>query len=233
MTTAAAIIIGNEILTGKYRDENGPWLASELRRLGVDLIRILTIPDEVGVIADAVRECTALADTVFTSGGVGPTHDDVTFAGVAAGLGVPIARNEGMARAIQAKMGPDFTEDALRMADLPDGTVLHGSGIPVFVCQSVVILPGVPRYFRSKFAEYAPLLEGVPVQSRSIQCAARETAIASTLRDAAERWPQVDIGSYPRFEATPPHVIITLDSRDLNKLEEAHQWLQDRLAPDS
>ena len=233
MTTAAAIIIGNEILTGKYRDENGPWLAVELRRLGVDLVRILTIPDEVDVIADAVRECTGLADCVFTSGGVGPTHDDVTFEGVAKGLGVPIVRNRGMAQAIRDKMGDDFTDDALRMADLPEGTVLHGSGIPVFVCQGVVILPGVPRYFKAKFAEYAPMLEGVPVQSRSIRCAARETTIASTLRAAAERWPQVDIGSYPRFEAEPPHVIITIDSRDPSSLEQAHQWLQAQLGVES
>ena len=233
MTTAAAIIIGNEILTGKYRDENGPWLALQLRRLGVDLIRILTIPDEVDVIADAVRECAALADCVFTSGGVGPTHDDVTFAGVAQAFDIPIVRNEGMAKAIQRKMGDDFTDDALRMADLPDGTALHGTGIPVFVCRNVVILPGVPRYFRAKFEEYAPQLNGVPVQSRSIQCAARETAIASTLRAAAERWPEVDIGSYPRFEASPPHVIITLDSRNEACLDSAHQWLENQLKAES
>jgi molybdenum cofactor synthesis domain-containing protein len=229
MTTAAAVIIGNEILSGKFTDENGPWLAKRLREIGVDLCRIAIIPDELTTIASTVRTFSRQYDFVFTSGGVGPTHDDVTFEGVANAFEVPLQRNVEMADAIRRRMGDVPPAPALRMADLPEGTELIGDGLPVFVCRNVVILPGVPKYFQQKFQQFAHRLHGTPVQTRRITTHARESAIAAVLATAASRWNAVDIGSYPRVTETPPTVIVTLDSRDQSALNEAWDWLNAHL----
>ena len=101
MPTAAAIIIGDEILSGKFADENGPWLAIRCREIGLDLTRISIISDDIHVIAHEVRTCISLVDHVFTSGGVGPTHDDMTMAGVAAAFDVPLKRNNELAELVQ------------------------------------------------------------------------------------------------------------------------------------
>lgn len=229
MTTAAAVIIGNELLSGKFTDENGPWLARRLREIGVDLCRIAIIPDDLSTIASIVQDFSGLYDYVFTSGGVGPTHDDVTFEGIAMAFDVPIKRNETMAEAIRKRMGGDPPPAALRMADLPDGTTLIGEGLPVFVCRNVVILPGVPKYFQQKFQQFSERLIGVPIQSKRLTTRARESSIAEQLSQAADRWNSVDIGSYPRLGETPPTVIVTLDSRDPEALNEAWDWLSAQL----
>ena len=128
MSSAAIIIIGNEILTGKFADENAPWLIGRLRSLGVDLGRIVTIPDTIEDIAQEVRTASARFDHVFTSGGVGPTHDDLTLPGVAAALGVPVVRHPELEGILRTRMGAACNEAALRMADLPDGAELWWEG---------------------------------------------------------------------------------------------------------
>lgn len=229
MDSAAAIIIGNEILSGKFTDENGPWLARRLRAIGVDLHRIVVIPDDIEVIADTVRAMASQHTHVFTSGGVGPTHDDITFEGIAKAFGVPIERHPEIEAALRKHMGDNCTPAALRMADIPSGTRLVGDGFPVLVCRNVVILPGVPTYFRRKFDLFAKTLEGVPVQTIRLKTTMKESMIAAILSEASVRWPDVDIGSYPRVEETPPCVFVTLDSRDSTQLDQAGEWLSPRL----
>jgi molybdenum cofactor synthesis domain-containing protein len=229
MTTAAVIIIGDEILSGKYADENGPWLARRCRELGIDLVRISIIPDDVGTIAAEIQQCVALADYVFTTGGVGPTHDDVTMAGVAEAFSVPLVRNGALATLIQERVGTGVTAEAMTMADIPEGTVLwqtEGKRFPVLCCQRVLIFPGVPKYLRAKFDDIAHRLQGTPIQSRRLKTLQQESEIAACLRNAADRWKAVKIGSYPRLEEDPTHVIVTLDSRDQDSLNACESWLQ-------
>lgn len=229
MASAAAIIIGNEILSGKFADENSPWLAGRLGSIGVDLMKIVVIPDDIGVIAETVRELSETVTHVFTSGGVGPTHDDVTFAGIAQAFGVPLARHPAIEAAIRTHMGNAVTEAALRMADVPAGTDLVGEGFPVLVFRNVVILPGVPKYFQKKFDLFASTLIPDPKHSERIVTQARESDIADVLTAATDRWPSVEIGSYPRVEERPPTVIVTMDSRDARSLAEVYSWLEEAL----
>ena len=232
MTTAAAVIIGDEILTGKFADENGPWLIARCRTLGVDLRRIAIIADDPKTIAAEVRQAAATFDYVFTTGGIGPTHDDVTMEGVAAAFGRPLVSSPEIEALIRARVGSAVTEDVLRMATIPTGCVLWQSDpkrFPVVVCQNVLIFPGVPRYFQAKFNDIAHRLGGIPMDSRQLRTHANESTIAAPLREAAHRWPGVAIGSYPRFEDDPVSVIVALDSRDLDALEACLAWLSNKI----
>jgi molybdenum cofactor synthesis domain-containing protein len=228
MPTAAAIIIGNEILSGKFSDENGPWLIRRCRQIGLDLVRLTIIEDDVQTIAQAVRKAAGLADFVITTGGIGPTHDDLTMKGVAAAFGLGLTRCPEIQALITARMKTAITPDALTMADLPEGYDLWQSDpkrFPVVVCQNVLIFPGVPKYFRAKFDDVAHRLGGIPMLSTALRTAKSETEIAATLTAASIRWGVVQIGSYPRLEHSPRFVIITLDSRDEVAMSACEKWL--------
>ena len=145
MPTAAVVIIGNEILSGKFPDENGPFLITRLRALGVDLTRLVVIPDDVPVIAAEVHGASERQDFVFTTGGVGPTHDDVTMPAIAKAFDVPLVRDASLAAIITAKLGSDAPPAALRMADIPAGADLWWDGavrFPLVVMRNVAIFPG-------------------------------------------------------------------------------------------
>ena len=214
--SAAILVVGNEILSGKFRDENSPWLAARLRELGIDLVRIETVPDEVEVIAAAVQRLRAVADWVFTSGGVGPTHDDVTVEGIARGLGVSIVENDELHAVLREKMGERYTPAAGRMALVPEGAELWWEGsvaFPQVAVDRVVVFPGVPALLQRKFDAVAHRFGGVPKLHRRLVTTRAESAIADGLRSIQARHPTVEIGSYPRYEARPWTVIVTLDSR--------------------
>src|SRR5436190_13573168 len=150
--TAGIILVGNEILSGKVVDANAAHLCRELRELGVDVRRISVIPDEVDVIAAEVREFSARHDIVFTSGGVGPTHDDVTIEGVARAMGVPVVRHPVLVGLLERYYGGAVTEASLRMAEVPEGAELVGQSLrfPTILMGNVYVLPGVPEIFRQK-----------------------------------------------------------------------------------
>ncbi len=230
--TAAAIIIGNEILTGKFTDENGPWLAQECRRLGIDLERIVIIPDVIGIIADEVSRMCDEVDYVFTTGGIGPTHDDVTMAAIAAAFQVPLVRSESLEALIRAKMGGGANEAGLAMADVPEGTELWNSDdlkYPVTVFRNVIIFPGVPAFFKAKFLAICDRFSGSAVDSRSFRTEEKETSIAKILLHAQEKWPTVDIGSYPQFDTKPASVVVTLDGRNAEALGQCESWLRTQI----
>jgi molybdenum cofactor synthesis domain-containing protein len=224
MPTAAIVVIGDEILTAKVQDENSSWLAQRLRALGIDLRRIAVVPDVVTAIAAEVRAASAAHDLVITTGGVGPTHDDVTMAGVALAFGVPLERHPELATLLEKSLR-GLDDEALRMADLPAGAVLWWEGairFPLVVVENVLVFPGVPKLLKLKFDGIAHRLQkGVPVETARLVTTAREADIALRLRTIQDAHPEVAIGSYPQFEREPFTVTITIDSRDPTALAAA------------
>jgi len=235
MPTAAVVIIGDEILSGKFEDANSPWLAQRCRGLGVDLVRIVTVPDVVDEIADEVRRCVDKADLVFTTGGVGPTHDDLTMAGIAQAFDLPLHRHPELEALVRAYLGDRISDDALRMADVPAGSELLWDGdvrFPLVRVGTVHIFPGVPGLLRLKFDAVAHYFAGEPVRSRRVTTTRSEPAIAGPLRALQDRFPAVSIGSYPQFERRPWTVTLTLDSRDPSELDVCEAALRKLLGED-
>jgi len=234
VTTAAGIIIGDEILSGKFADENGPFLVKRLREIGVDIRRLSIIADRTADIATEVRRCSDEFDLVFTTGGVGPTHDDITLQSVALAFDEPLELVEEL-HAILLERWPDGPpEPALRMARLPRGAELIWEGkahFPLVRVRNVHIFPGVPYLFQNKFNAVAHRWEGQVVSTSRIHLEQREVAIAETLADAQARWPEVAIGSYPRREDGEWSVIVTLESRNDAALSAARQFLEQTLRP--
>jgi molybdenum cofactor synthesis domain-containing protein len=232
MPTAGILVIGNEILSGKVVDTNSPFLARELRELGVDLERILVIPDVVETIAREVRAMSDAYDHVFTSGGVGPTHDDLTMDGVAKAFGVPLAVNRIMAERIERAQGRPPNESQLKMATIPAGAQLIDAGdlwFPVIVVENVHILPGIPELLKRKFLSVRERFRGVPFELKRVYLAQRESDIAEHLNATLREYPETLMGSYPRTGEGDWSVLVTLESRDGDYLMRALGSLLARL----
>ena len=222
--TAAVIIIGNEILSGKVKDENSHFLAVELRGLGVRLTRVEVVPDAVGDIAASVASCAGRCDYVFTSGGIGPTHDDVTMKGVATAFGLDTVVNEHYRQVIIERCGPRVSSVALRMAELPRGAEvieLNGINFPPVRVKNVYVLPGVPEFLRKKFHALKERFRGNPYHLRSVYLNDEECLIAETLDTVAGKFPMVEIGSYPKVGEKGWRIMVTLESGSEEALEEA------------
>lgn len=234
--TAAVVVIGNEILTGKSEDRNASFLIKELYGLGVALRRVDIIPDDVGEIARSVRECSAAFDFVFTSGGVGPTHDDVTIEGVARAFDRPVVRHPELAAMIRGYFGEGADETRLRMADTPEGSELirdEGLRWPVLATENVYVLPGVPELFRSKFEAIRHRFRAEPFHSRALYTREDEFDIALQLQSVAAAHPDVEIGSYPTFTRDDYRVKITVESKEEVAVERAVAALVELLDPGS
>jgi len=234
--TAGIILIGNEILSGKTRDENAAYLCRELRALGVDVRRIVVIPDEVGVIAEEVAAFTKAFDVVFTSGGVGPTHDDVTIEGVARAMGVPVVRHPELVGLLERHYRDRLTDAALRMAEIPEGAdLVTGDSLrfPTIVMRNVYVLPGVPEIFRRKFDALRERFRDQPIHLRNVFVRIGEGALAAYLNELLEVYPRLQLGSYPEFSNPEYQVKVTLESRDRGYLEQALGELLARLPPDA
>lgn len=234
---AAILLIGNELLSGKVEDENARYLTRELRALGVTLARVEIIPDDADEIAATVRTLAARYDHVFTSGGVGPTHDDVTLPAVAAAFGMTIARNAELERLLRAGAGARLHERDLRMADIPTGARLEygargpGATWPVVVVGNVWVLPGVPSIFRRKFEIVRELFRAAPIHARAVYSRDGEGPIAAFLDEVVAEFPTVEVGSYPQPDAADHRVKITLDGRDRAAVDAATARLVARLGP--
>jgi molybdenum cofactor synthesis domain-containing protein len=235
--TAGILIIGEEILSGKVDDENARHLVRELRALGVNVQRIEVIPDDLEEIATAVRTLSGRFDHVFTSGGIGPTHDDLTLPAVAAAFGGKLERRPELEALIRAAMGSEFHERDLRMADIPDGArLLYGVPAepgrwPVIAVRNVFVLPGVPAIFRRKFDSVRELFRAGPIHSRALYSRDGEGVIAAALDALVEEFPGVAVGSYPRLDEPDYKVKITFDGRDRDAVDRALARLADRLGP--
>jgi molybdenum cofactor synthesis domain-containing protein len=234
-TTAAAIVIGNEILSGKIVDTNSSFLARELRSLGVPLERILVIPDEVETIADAVADFSAKFHFVFTSGGVGPTHDDVTIAGVARGLRVPVVRHPVLERQIREYSRDPLDEARLKMAEVPEGAELvfgDDLAFPVLKVRNIFILPGVPELFRAKFKALRQRFASAPFFLRAVYVRVAETTLVPYLNATLEAFPSLLMGSYPKWNDPEYRVRVTLESKDAAYLERAFAHLMSQIPPE-
>ena len=202
--TAAMLVIGDEILSGRTRDSNMHFLAKALTEAGIDLAEARFVPDEADRIIAALNELRRAHDHVFTSGGIGPTHDDITADAVAAAFGVHIDVRAD-ARAIlaerYARLGTELNEARLRMARIPDGAVLIEnpvSGAPGFSIGNVHVMAGVPSVFEAMVASVLPQMKGgAPLLSRSLRIERGEGDIAGPLAAVAAAFPELKIGSYP------------------------------------
>jgi molybdenum cofactor synthesis domain-containing protein len=222
--TAGIILIGNELLSGKVADANAVYLCRELRALGVDVRRIVVIPDEIERIAAEVSEFSRGFDVVFTSGGVGPTHDDVTIEGVARAFGVPVVRDPGMVAALEGFLGGNLNPARLRMAEIPEGALpmtADGLVFPAVVMHNVYVLPGVPELFRKKFEGLKELFRDVPFHLACVFVNVAEGSLAEHLNGLLERHPDLLLGSYPEFSNPEYRVKITLESKDRAYMERA------------
>lgn len=232
MPTAGILIIGNEILSGKVADENSPYFCRELRSLGVDVERILTIPDEIQVIASELKPLSDAYDFVFTSGGIGPTHDDLTIEGVAAAFGVSVEHSDSIEERIRRATGKEPSETLLRMARVPAGAQLLDSGdlwFPLVVVKNVYIFPGVPELLRKKFESSRERFRGIPFVLKKVFVRQRESEIAPILNELLQKYPELLLGSYPRIGQESFHVMLTLESRDPGYVQDALEELLTKL----
>jgi len=221
--TAGIILVGNEILSGKIVDANAAYLCRELRQLGVDVRRISVIPDDVGVIADEVRAFSRDYDIVFTSGGVGPTHDDVTIEGVARALGMPVVRHPDLVALLERYYQGAPTEAALRMAEVPEGAELVAGSVrfPTVLARNVYILPGVPEIFRQKFDALRERFRDRPFHLRCVFVSIGEGTLAAHLNELLAEFGDLLLGSYPEIANPEYRVKVTLESQDDGYLERA------------
>jgi len=202
--TAAMIVIGDEILSGRTRDSNMHYLAGELTKAGIDLREVRMIRDDPGAIVAAVRALSLTHMHVFTSGGIGPTHDDITADCIAEAFGVPIDIRQDardLLAAHYARSGTELNAARLRMARIPDGAQLIEnpvSAAPGFILENVHVMAGVPTVFQAMVASVLPRLTGgKPLMSQTLRIQRGEGDIAGPLGELAARYPDLSIGSYP------------------------------------
>ncbi|MDZ7379845.1 MAG: competence/damage-inducible protein A [candidate division KSB1 bacterium] len=234
-STAAVIVIGNEILSGKVVDTNSSYLAKELRALGVLLERILVIPDDVDVIAEEVAKYSRKFRWVFTSGGVGPTHDDVTIAGVAKALGLRVVRHPGLEEALRKFAGGEVSEAGLKLAEVPEGAeLIYGEELafPVLQVGNVFVLPGIPELFRAKFRALRSRFASAPFHLRVVYFRAAETTLVPYLNATLRAFPALLLGSYPKWNDPNYRVRVTLESKDPSYVDSALAHLLAQIPPE-
>ncbi|MEL6681468.1 MAG: molybdopterin-binding protein [Pseudomonadota bacterium] len=202
--TAAMLVIGDEILSGRTRDANMHYLAGQLTEAGIDLKEVRVVSDDRDAIIEATQALSAAYDHVFTSGGIGPTHDDITADCIAAAFGVPIDVRDDARALLQAhydRSGQELNAARLRMARIPDGATLIENPVstaPGFVLQNVYVMAGVPSVFKAMVASILPTLTGgAPLVSRSLRVMRGEGDIAAPLGAFAEMHADLSVGCYP------------------------------------
>ncbi|TNC61950.1 competence/damage-inducible protein A [Rubellimicrobium roseum] len=226
--TAAILVIGDEILSGRTRDSNMHFLAQELARVGIDLQEARVVPDRHPIIVAAVRALSEAHDHVFTSGGIGPTHDDITADAVAEAMGVPLGVREDARSILQAhydRMGVEINEARLRMARVPEGATLIDnpvSAAPGFSIRNVHVMAGVPRIFEAMAAGLLPRLTGgTPLLSQSYRILKGEGEIAGPLAILQADFPDLLMGSYPFQQNGAFGANIVIRGPDGGRLHEA------------
>jgi FAD synthetase len=232
--TAGIVLIGNEILSGKITDANASYLCKELRALGVEVRKISVIPDEVELIAAEVREFSRSHDVVFTSGGVGPTHDDVTMEGVARAIGTRVIRHPQLVRLLEGYYKGQLNDARLRLAEVPEGAELVSDGalmFPAVSVRNIYILPGVPEIFRQKFDMLRERFRESPFHLTSVFVSIGEGVLADHLNALVARHPELMLGSYPEFSNPEYKVKVTLESKDRGLMERAVEELLAALPP--
>jgi molybdenum cofactor synthesis domain-containing protein len=228
--TACLILIGNEILSGRTQDKNLAFIAKELNELGVQMREVRVIPDIRKTIVDTLNECRATFDYIFTTGGIGPTHDDITSECVAEAFGVGMYRDpdtvELMTRRTEER-GQEMNEARLRMATFPEGSVLlknEISAAPGYRIENVFVMAGVPRIMQAMFQEAkSHITGGQRMLARGLAVDLGEGTIAEGLALVQARYRDIDIGSYPQMrQEIGFRVSVVLRGPDGDILDRAH-----------
>src|SRR5918999_2025455 len=227
--TAALLVIGDEILTGRTKDKNIGYIAEYLTGIGIDLREVRVVPDIEAEIVAAVNALRRRYTYLFTTGGIGPTHDDITADSVAKAFGVPIDYDPEVVELLRARFaerGADMNEARMRMARIPKGAALVKNKVstaPGFWLGNVIVMAGVPAIMQGMLDEVAPKLKtGVKMLSETVCANAREGDIGSELGEIAKANPEVAIGSYPYFDdKLGPNTNIVVRGRDQAKLSTA------------
>ncbi|MDT8856950.1 molybdopterin-binding protein [Paracoccaceae bacterium Fryx2] len=226
--TAAMLVIGDEILSGRTRDSNMHHLAGELTRHGITLAEVRVVPDDHATIVAAVNALRGAQDHLFTSGGIGPTHDDITADAIAAAFGVPIGIRADAAALLQAhydRTGLPFNEARQRMARIPEGATLIDNPIstaPGFTLGNVHVMAGVPAIFQAMLASVLPTLTGgSPLLSQSLRVDRGEGDVATAFAALAEAYPDLSMGSYPFTRNGAYGTNLVIRGTDPARLDEA------------
>jgi len=225
--TACLIIIGNEILSGRTVDANLSYVATRLGEAGIRMAEARVVPDDAAAIAEAVNVCRARHTYVFTTGGIGPTHDDITAASVAKAFGRRVERNREAERRLLAYYPPERVNEArMSMAHMPEGVELIDNPIsvaPGFRIENVYVLPGVPKIMQAMVDGLLPTLRGgARVRSRAITVFAPEGDVAAAgLGDLQARFAALEIGSYPFWRPEGPGTTIVLRGTDQEQIDAA------------
>jgi molybdenum cofactor synthesis domain-containing protein len=227
--TAAALVIGDEILSGKVDEANVSVLARALRELGVELRRVVVVKDDVDTIAREVKALAAAHDWVFTSGGIGPTHDDVTIEAVARAFGVPVVTSSLMERMLRDHYKERITEGHLRMALIPSGAALEVTETirwPTVRMENTWIMPGIPEVFRMKIPVIVQRLSqgghGPAFVSLAVYTKMDEGDLKPLLDAVVAKFPDVAVGSYPKWMDASYKTKLTFDGRDPVRVQAAH-----------
>ena len=233
--TAGLLVIGDEILSGRTKDKNIGFIAEYMTALGIDLKEVRVVPDDEAEIVAALNALRHRYTYVFTTGGIGPTHDDITADSVAKAFGVPIDVDPRVVEIFKARApAMQLNEARLRMARIPEGAALVDNKIsaaPGFWLGNVIVMAGVPSIMQSMLdAVSGKLATGAKMLSESVRADAREGDIGTPLGEIAKANPDVIIGSYPFFDGTGPNTNIVVRSRDAEKLAAVKREVEQMLA---
>jgi molybdenum cofactor synthesis domain-containing protein len=237
---ACLLIIGNEILSGRTQDKNLAWLAAQLNIIGIRLGEVRVIPDVEQTIVDVVNECRAKFTYVFTTGGIGPTHDDITTACIAKAFGVPVIMHPEAERRLLAYYKPEQVNAArMKMAQTPDGASLIDNPVsiaPGFNMENVYVMAGVPNIMQAMFDSIKHQLRGgASMHSKTVSAFITEGTIAERLGAIQSRHPDVEIGSYPFVRDGKLGTSLVSRATDLAALNAAHDEIRRlllQLSPD-
>ncbi len=225
--TACVIVIGDEILSGRTQDKNLQWLASLLNEHGVQVAESRTIPDKHQTIIETVNHCRQKFDYVITTGGIGPTHDDITTECIARAFGVKLATNPEVEAMIRSRPAANETvmRARMKMAQIPEGAQLVRSemGPPGYRIDNVFVLAGIPGIMRSMSSSMVKMLSGgMPVKSVSVDAYLTESTIAGPLQDIQDRYEDVSLGSYPFYKDEVYGTSLVIRSTHPEHLNQAH-----------
>jgi len=238
IVTAATLVIGDEILSGRTKDKNVGYIADYLTAIGIDLKEVRVVADDESAIVDALNTLRAKYTYVFTTGGIGPTHDDITADCVAKAFGVALPYHPDAIALIKerlAKTGGELNEARMRMARIPKGAKLVAnkvSGAPGFWIGNVITMAGIPTVMQAMLDEVAPRLKtGTKLMSETIRADLKEGDVGTELGAIAKANPEAIIGSYPFFdEKLGPNTNIVVRSRDPQKLQVVKCAVEEMLA---
>jgi len=236
IVTAGLLVIGDEILSGRTKDKNIGYIAEYLTGIGVELKEVRVVADDEAAIVEAVNALRHRWTYVFTTGGIGPTHDDITAECVAKAFGVRIGYDPRAVAIMRERFAEhELNEARMRMTRIPDGADLvlnKVSRAPGFWLGNVIVMAGIPAVMQAMLDEVAPKLKtGAKVLSETVRADAREGDIGTPLGELAKAYPEVTIGSYPFFDdQRGPNTNVVMRSRDADKLAEAKRAVEAMLA---